>query len=518
MCAVILTVAIALINSPLFTPSLIIPSLMAQGPIVQYGAKAKPDKGPRAIGLVQLPSKGKARLIPIAIMMDGKFYDADSYKAAPVPMALDFGVVYEAFHTGVSQGIFTITQPGQLGHTWIAEGSWLNAAAAAKQKAKKYSPPVIEDEDKDGPPVLHRRKQASETDDAGKDKAADKDKDKDKDKATDKDKDKAKDAEAKGSKEKDKTPGDKDQQPNAQKDQQQKDQQKATSGAPGATSAPAATNTAASSSNVKTSAETAKEPVSDEPIQDPNRPRLRRGAPSEANARGDVYAKFEALPSPATASATSSTGKPGEKTAKDAGALAQVTTYAAVSDAGGPDPRPYNYDVKPEEETKYRNQMLDLAAAQIRAHAGGAKEPAHPSKNSSVTRTSGKSAVKLAKPDFEDVTLHIFDLSNSNEPVLVLSAKVQKAASGSSETIGEPKEIMLIARTNLEGELRKLFFSETDAQHLDETPRMELIDAVDADGDGRGELLFRRTFDNGSAYGIYRVSADRLWPLFEGRP
>jgi hypothetical protein len=47
---------------------------------------------------------------------------------------------------------------------------------------------------------------------------------------------------------------------------------------------------------------------------------------------------------------------------------------------------------------------------------------------------------------------------------------------------------------------------------------MELIDAVDADGDGRGELLFRRTFDSGSAYAIYRVTADRLWPLFEGTP
>jgi hypothetical protein len=77
---------------------------------------------------------------------------------------------------------------------------------------------------------------------------------------------------------------------------------------------------------------------------------------------------------------------------------------------------------------------------------------------------------------------------------------------------------MLIARTNLEGELRKLFFSQTDSRHLDMTPRMELIDAVDADGDGRGELLFRRTFDNGGAYAIYRVTGDGLWPLFEPTP
>jgi len=47
---------------------------------------------------------------------------------------------------------------------------------------------------------------------------------------------------------------------------------------------------------------------------------------------------------------------------------------------------------------------------------------------------------------------------------------------------------------------------------------MELIDAVDADGDGRGDLLFRRTSDSGSSYAIYRATADQLWPLFEGTP
>jgi hypothetical protein len=114
--------------------------------------------------------------------------------------------------------------------------------------------------------------------------------------------------------------------------------------------------------------------------------------------------------------------------------------------------------------------------------------------------------------------LRIFDLSNSNEPVLVFSAKTRPAATSATGSVEEPQEITLIARTNLEGELRKLFFSKTDSRHFDVSPRMELIDAVDADGDGRGELLFRRTFDSGSAYAIYRVTADGLWPLFEGTP
>src|SRR5271157_2980552 len=110
--------------------------LVAQGPMPQYGHKPASAKGPRALGLIQLSPKGKGRLVPIAIMMDGKFYDAGSYKAAPVPMALDFGIVYEGFRSGVSQGIFTITQPGQLNHVWIAEGTWLPAGAIDPNKHK----------------------------------------------------------------------------------------------------------------------------------------------------------------------------------------------------------------------------------------------------------------------------------------------------------------------------------------------------------------------------------------------
>ena len=113
--------------------------------------------------------------------------------------------------------------------------------------------------------------------------------------------------------------------------------------------------------------------------------------------------------------------------------------------------------------------------------------------------------------------MRIFDLSNSNEPILVLSARtpVPPATAHGTQV---PQEITLIARTNLEGELHKLFFAHTDSRHLDLSPRMELIDAVDADGDGRGELLFRRTFGSGSAYAIYRVTADQLWPLWEPLP
>ena len=208
------------------------------------------------------------------------------------------------------------------------------------------------------------------------------------------------------------------------------------------------------------------------------------------------------------------------KTAKDsAAASAEIALIPAISDAGGPDPRPYTYDVKPAEEAIYRREMLDLAATELRALASAAiKEAAPARKKSSAGKYVGKPAGKSSPPAFDDVSLRLFDLSNSNEPVLVLSAKTQPPAASAAGNAEEPKEITLIARTTLEGELHKLFFSQTDSRHLGVTPRMELIDAVDADGDGRGELLFRRTFEDGSAYAIYRVTADGIWPLFVGTP
>ncbi len=465
--------------------------LLGQGPTPQYGHKAVTVKGPRAVGLVQIPSKGKARLIPIAIMMDGKFYDAGSYKATPVPMALDFGIVYEGFRSGVSQGVFTITQPGQLNHVWIAEGTWLPAGMRAPETSKKYSTPVIADDDKDGPPVLHRRAEKADSDGDGKEKSKD-DKGKDKNSDKDKSKDEAKGATSAGS-----------------------------PSGPAGTSAPVpapAPDTAKAPAAPEAGKAAASAPEAEENISDPNRPRLRRGKP-DPSTRHEAFTTFDPLTDVGPVGASVSTGSPkSDVKAKDPASAAVTFTFVpAISDAGGPDPRPYTYEVKPAEEAIYRNKMLDLAGFLLRNQGGVAADAAPAGKKTSGNKSPGKSA-KPPKAAFEDVKLRIFDLSNSNQPILVMSAKTGPPAGGGTGNLAVPKEVTLIARTDLEGELHKLFFSQTDSGHLDVTPRMELIDAVDADGDGRGELLFRRTFDSGSAYAIYRVTADQLWPLFEGTP
>src|SRR5271166_2175484 len=75
--------------------------IVGQNVPAQVGARMKVRKGPRAIGLIELAPDGKARLIPIAILVEGQYYDAGAYKASPVPMALWSETVYEGIRTGV---------------------------------------------------------------------------------------------------------------------------------------------------------------------------------------------------------------------------------------------------------------------------------------------------------------------------------------------------------------------------------------------------------------------------------
>ena len=173
--------------------------------------------------------------------------------------------------------------------------------------------------------------------------------------------------------------------------------------------------------------------------------------------------------------------------------------------------------MKPEEEQAFRKQMLVLAANEVRARdqrlAGETGAP-----SGSKSPRPGKPAAKLPQPVFDDVQFRVFDLSNSNEPVLVLSAKAQMPPRTNAPNAAIQYFVTVVAREEIYGELHKAFTSITDTLHLDAIPRVELIDAVDADGDGRGELLFRQSSDAGTAFVVYRVIGDQLWPLFQGTP
>jgi hypothetical protein len=195
---------------------------------------------------------------------------------------------------------------------------------------------------------------------------------------------------------------------------------------------------------------------------DPNRPKLRRPTQEEqkeAAGKSDPLAIFK---SPA------------------------LHTMVAVSDDYGAEPRSYAFRLKPDEEKSYRAALQKLAIADIAKYQ----------------KAAGKALT------LNDINFRWFDLNGNNAPILIFSAS---AGDGRKKTY-----VTEVARAEIDNTVRKLFSSLTDTDHLDVYPRLELVDAVDADGDGRGDLLFRAYDDSGSRYVLYHAAPDSLNLLFDG--
>lgn len=196
--------------------------------------------------------------------------------------------------------------------------------------------------------------------------------------------------------------------------------------------------------------------------------------------------------------------------------------FPAISDADGPEPQSYKYEMKPEDESQLRTKVLALATDEVRARAkqlsAAAAPPSEPARPGQKAKPA---ASRPTQPVFTDVQFRAFDLSNSNEPILILTAgaRLPQSPKGKADPSSQLQFLIaLVARQDVNGDLHKVFSDVTDTDHLNVLPRMEFIDAVDADGDGRGELLFRQVSDAGSAFVVYRVIGNQLWALFQGTP
>jgi hypothetical protein len=206
---------------------------------------------------------------------------------------------------------------------------------------------------------------------------------------------------------------------------------------------------------------------------------------------------------------------------KPAAVSSQTQFIPAISAEGGPEPNSYSYVMKPDEEQQFRKKMLAMAADEVRSRAQllsaqTLRPSPEPAKNPAPRRSA---ATKPAQPDFEDVQLKVFDLNSSNEPVLILSAKAHFLQSSKEKEASALQYIVtVVARQDVNLDYHKIFSNVTDTSHLDVIPQMELIDAVDVDGDGRGELLFRQVSDAGTAFVVYRVIGNELYALFQGTP
>jgi hypothetical protein len=210
--------------------------------------------------------------------------------------------------------------------------------------------------------------------------------------------------------------------------------------------------------------------------EDPNRPVLQHHTPGQP----DVAPKTAQPPSSAHPPAFT----PGTQ------------TLVGVSDEQPTDTRSFNFSWKPGEEQQVEAKMRKLAVAQLL-----------------------RENIRVAESALKNVVFRSFDLDLSNDAALVMSAEVAgNPAPGVKETPGKSivRYITVIARLDFEGVPQKLMTSITDSSRLDVVPRLELVDAVDVDGAGPAELLFREYSFDHKSFVVYSVGRNTATKMFAG--
>lgn len=443
----------------------------------QYRKQQRRVSQLRALGLVEFGPNGKTRLVPITILVDGKFYDASIYRAAPVPMALEPGTVYEGFRTGTPVGLFTVSTPETLKGDWRAQGTWRLESASSRSASASKKPTFKSAPKDDDHPVLKRPGSSGSSQPPSSSPPP-------------------------SSQPSTSAPDQDDDRPVLKRPGSPDSTQPTTQSSPPPASGPTPTQGSASQSPPAPPAKnTGTNTESQRSDDNSGRPRLRRGKPEQEQA--DVIPEPGSLP-------------PTKKTAAAAAASAKAATpvgpaageaLAAISDTDGPEPHPFTYELKPDDRAAYMKRVGEMGSA-------------------AVTKFEKSRDPQFSSCALQDGSMRAFDPDYSNEPDLVFNAHCtiltrvpvrgrRAAPTNAGEKHGEAW-VTVVARVDLYGEPRQLFSSVTDTKHLDEVPRLELIDAVDADGDGRGELLFREYTDTGKAFVVYRMGADKLYSLFEG--
>ena len=180
----------------------------------------------------------------------------------------------------------------------------------------------------------------------------------------------------------------------------------------------------------------------------------------------------------------------------------------AVSDAKTRPEHLWSYSwANPGDEDKMKAAMEDLA----RTALGLNPPPAPRSKPAPKTASTHKSS-KPAPPPPPPAPLlvdqfRVFELAYGSGATMVLSAH--------SPGIGaQEKFVTLVAQPDLYGGIAVLIKNITDAAHLDSTPRMKLVDAVDALADNRGELLFELRGATQRQFALYRVLRGQATRIF----
>lgn len=416
----------------------------------QYpGQIANPDKDTptlRAVAVFEWTgdeAKPKtSRLVPVCVYDGQQLQDGGEYLAQPFPLALAGDVEYDLLRDGKPVGRFDIETAAREQGTWMGYGKHLPLPSP---KAPAQLAKLDDDDTPSDGPVLHRKYHAGDS---------------------------------------------------------------------GASSGNASGN---SGSNPNA------------PPPDPDRPTLHRSSDASGGGSSDNSSGGSASDSSSASTASNDSGSSGlKKKNRDDGSY--VDTVAKVSDPDRPHlfrgksagynvaltpslrglPPDMHQEVavsdavdrpvhlwdyawaSPDDAAKMKSAMEDLARTAL-----GLKSPAPPPPGHKNTSSPRKAAQPGPTPLYGE-QFRVFELAYGAGATMVLSART--AGSGAAE-----KFVTLVAQPDLYGNVTVLVKNVTDADHLDDTPRMRLVDAVDALADNRGELLFELRGETQRQFALYRV-------------
>ncbi len=481
----------------------------------QYPGKVaksgKPEPVLRSVAVLEWtgePGKPTAsRLVPVAVFDGEQLNDGTIYLNRPEPLALSGGTEYELQTDGKASGLFDVFGAGFVNGAWQGFGVWrpLSAADAAQaagafNTSSLYAPVDVPDDEH---PVLKRKHpKGTDTDDASPRNSG-----------------ASSTADASASKVPEE-PSDPDRPTLKRK-----------------------TSDTTAKNGAGVGADTSSKPTAD---TDPDRPTIRRNRHTDPESAGPS----NVAPDPDRPRLKH--GKPADLTEESprlVGNPPSMQQVVAVSDARSKTEHPWKYSwANPADETKMKVALEALARTAL-----GLDLPQAPAKP--VRKTlPGKKSLRPADPPplapLADEQFKVFELTYGSSATMVLTASTPKpavntVAENAPDPMGGPpvikrgkpaqsstsaapapqtkpeshkpppqKFVTLVAQPDLYGGVMVVYKSVTDSDHLDEKPRMTLVDAVDAEGDNRGELLFELRGSSQRQFAMFRVMRGSAEQLF----
>jgi hypothetical protein len=435
--------------------------LLAALPVsAQYpGQAAKPgNQAPVLRSIAVLEWIGEAdnpkasRLIPVALLDQGQLQDGEIYLARPRPLALAGEVEYELEQNGLPVGLFDIKNAGQEQGSWVGYGAWKPLAKPQpKPTAEELARIKIDDDDAESDrPILHRKHHADEETPASH-----------------------------------KVGG----------------------------SSPTASPSLDPDRPTLHKRDSSDATASSTPPDDPDRPVLKKSRKKKSEDIGHVDSLPGATdPDRPRLKRGNSSGNGLDVLPSLIGIPADMQQTVAVSDARTRSEHSWNYSwANPEDEAALKASLEDTARSLLGLNPPPPLPPPAPLKSGSRKKADSDASLPPSIPPtpapLMDENFRVFELAYNSSSTLVLTAH-------NDAPLAEQKLVTLIAQPDLYGNLMVLLKVVATGAHLDDTPQMRLIDAVDALADNRGELLFELRGATQRQFVLYRILRGQAEMLF----